>query len=526
MKPRRQPSSPRKAKRKNSYFWHDIRSSWWFPLAVCFVMMEFAVLMFLVIQLDSHHHLSTTSLRRKIKRLMDPQWRSRDTVRLRKSFLKQQKETPIFDHSRMRASLQDGYRYLYRDSQNNQQTDKMRNKSKTLDDFYSRSHILPSRNKNAQNSQSQPQRVPFLVVGGSDGSGTRTFVQILARLGVTMIVDDYQTMDVHGQEMELRNDNSKQHLFGWPPLVQMVLNATHSADYSVRNLPRPVQEKAMEALIKLKSSLAAKGKHISASINIPGPPRDAIGVQYGFKAPIAMVLLPLLQQVLGPLKFVHVVRDGRDVALSENQSPLERYYRRFYGKLDNFPLLKKDGRNQAMQLWNDWNLQVLQWERRQQKQNSNDDPKLFDYLVLRTEDLVHPDTRLEALVQLAEFVGARMTPEQLCCLSHQPLEDLGQSGLRSAENPRDALTIARYAQNSGAEEEQKVLARYGKWKQLQQDKPEVLAELQKTGQMSLATFGYEPPARFLDDFASEDIRAFGCEAKVREGQIHCDSLQL
>jgi len=119
-----------------------------------------------------------------------------------------------------------------------------------------------------------------------------------------------------------------------------------------------------------------------------------------------------------------------------------------------------------------------------------------------------------------------MTPEQLCCLSHQPLEDLGQSGLRSAENPRDALTIARYAQNSGAEEEQKVLARYGKWKQLQQDKPEVLAELQKTGQMSLATFGYEPPARFLDDFASEDIRAFGCEAKVREGQIHCDSLQL
>ena len=59
--------------------------------------------------------------------------------------------------------------------------------------------------------------------------------------------------------------------------------------------------------------------------------RYAARVAFGFKAPISMVLLPLFAEVLGPFKFVHVVRDGRDLAFSDNQSPVLRFYNATFG---------------------------------------------------------------------------------------------------------------------------------------------------------------------------------------------------
>jgi len=47
-----------------------------------------------------------------------------------------------------------------------------------------------------------------VVVGGSDGSGTRSVVALLEKLGVFMVVDDRGTNDVHAAEMG-----------GWPPVV-------------------------------------------------------------------------------------------------------------------------------------------------------------------------------------------------------------------------------------------------------------------------------------------------------------------
>lgn len=44
-------------------------------------------------------------------------------------------------------------------------------------------------------------------------------------------------------------------------------------------------------------------------------------VDYGFKAPVAMTVIPLIVNVAAPLavSFLHVVRDGRDMAFSGNQ---------------------------------------------------------------------------------------------------------------------------------------------------------------------------------------------------------------
>lgn len=42
----------------------------------------------------------------------------------------------------------------------------------------------------------------------------------------------------------------------------------------------------------------------------------AKGVSYGFKAPVSMLMVPYFLHEFGKLKFILVVRDGRDIAFS------------------------------------------------------------------------------------------------------------------------------------------------------------------------------------------------------------------
>jgi hypothetical protein len=43
-----------------------------------------------------------------------------------------------------------------------------------------------------------------------------------------------------------------------------------------------------------------------------------------------MLLLPLLLDAFGSIKFLHVVRDGRDGAIIKNQSPVQKFYDSYY----------------------------------------------------------------------------------------------------------------------------------------------------------------------------------------------------
>ena len=82
---------------------------------------------------------------------------------------------------------------------------------------------------------SQPRndtnKIP-LIIGGSDGSGTRSFVELLARLGVLMLLDDPVSLDVGGSQL-----CEKQ---GWPPLAKLAL--THRAS-PVNQWPETIQNK-------------------------------------------------------------------------------------------------------------------------------------------------------------------------------------------------------------------------------------------------------------------------------------------
>ena len=287
--------------------------------------------------------------------------------------------------------------------------------TQSLDNYYSRQHLIPKRE----------HRLPILIVGGSDGSGTRAFVDMLGRLGVPILVDDPETLDIHAKVLY--------HGQGWPPLANRVLNATHSANYKFRELPTDLQTEVLEQMNHFRQQYDVRAARLLQSARETARPLPS-AVEYGFKAPISQMLLPLLQKVYGPIKFLHAVRDGRDVALSSNQSPVDKFFDTFYedsverrSQLENILPNKNESAKDvmAMQLWNDWNSQVFEWGQK------HSDGESFDYLAMRTEDLLDPDKRLDALLQLADFVGSPKSEEEICCLSQRELEDMGASAVGS-----------------------------------------------------------------------------------------------
>lgn len=148
----------------------------------------------------------------------------------------------------------------------------------------------------------------ILVVGGTDGSGTRRVVQILTDLGVTMVSEDPETYDIHADLVS-----------GWPPVVKPVIDATHKLNYQVSDLPHDIYESTLSKVKQLLNQVdldSVKPTSYTLAVGgvLPKPKGvSASGVKYGFKAPVSMTLVPMWAEALQNFKFLHVVRDGRDI---------------------------------------------------------------------------------------------------------------------------------------------------------------------------------------------------------------------
>lgn len=86
-----------------------------------------------------------------------------------------------------------------------------------------------------------------LIVGGTDGSGTRAVVALLQRLKVPMVVEDGGTMDIHGAPYMAK--------MGWPAVVQPVIEWAHGAGYDTRSAPEGLRSSTFSALEKLRSEM-------------------------------------------------------------------------------------------------------------------------------------------------------------------------------------------------------------------------------------------------------------------------------
>jgi hypothetical protein len=268
-------------------------------------------------------------------------------------------------------------------------------------------------------------------------------VKLLQQLGVHMVIDDMGTYDVHGQEMQSGK--------GWPEVVRPILQSVHTADYDYEELSYENRRFLDGEIGKMNAAHERKKRKGSAEY-----------VDYGIKAPVSMLLVPAFHHIWGKMKFVHVVRDGRDISFSGNQSPVNKFYRNSYVDGDS-KWNEWDVKVKAMQLWSDWNADLYEWEKR------NSDGATFDFVLLRLEDLLEQETRYESMMRIAAFVGSTMEPKQVCCLSREGVKDMGSHGGGISD----------------------VKKRYGKWHEPLQRDPKLSKDIHEQGKKGLDAFGYE-----------------------------------
>lgn len=90
-----------------------------------------------------------------------------------------------------------------------------------------------------------------LIVGGTDGSGTRGVVDLLERLKVPMIVEDTSTKDVHGSPYMAKS--------GWPAVVRPVVQWAGGAGYDGAAAPAELRRSTIAALGGLKAEMTKVG---------------------------------------------------------------------------------------------------------------------------------------------------------------------------------------------------------------------------------------------------------------------------
>lgn len=134
-------------------------------------------------------------------------------------------------------------------------------------------------------------------------------------------------------------------------------------------------------------------KSISKTLALESAARVAAG-RWGFKAPHSVYYLPLFEQFFeGRFRFVHVLRDGRDLALGDNQ-------RQYLSICRHVPQLRRpcDGSLQSrLEFWAVLNRAVYDLGRRLLGPQR--------YLLLRIEDLALAADPAPAVARLLAFLG-------------------------------------------------------------------------------------------------------------------------
>ena len=118
---------------------------------------------------------------------------------------------------------------------------------------------------------------------------------------------------------------------------------------------------------------------------------------WGWKAPRSIYLLPFLRRHLPDMKFIHVLRDGRDMVLSANQNQLRKHGRAVLTWRERW---FRSAPERAMLLWDRVNLRAAEFGEAELGPS---------YLRVRFEDLcANP---VETTGRIMNFLGALVDPE-------------------------------------------------------------------------------------------------------------------
>jgi Sulfotransferase family len=198
-----------------------------------------------------------------------------------------------------------------------------------------------------------------IVIGGTGGSGTRLVQSILAGAGVFM----GRHLNAAGDALDFVGPLDR--------FINPILAHTRSLDYCPADLPAELSQAAL-------SELSASSRRISA--DCPWAMQ-----QWGWKNPRSMFVLPILHEIYPQLRFIHVLRDGRDMAFSSNQNQPQQHYAALFGGTPT-ALTFED----ALRFWAKANCDVSSWG----VSNLGD-----RYLVLRLEDICdQPEPQIRRLL--------------------------------------------------------------------------------------------------------------------------------
>ena len=195
-----------------------------------------------------------------------------------------------------------------------------------------------------------------IIIGGIGGSGTRVLVDILQKAGCYF-----------GGYL-----NNSKDAMSFVPLYE---------NWIPRILEDSITEEDYAKLLNdIKQSIS---DHKKDNVSYFTP--------WGWKNPRSIYLLKYFHELYPEMKFIHVVRDGRDMAFSNNQNQVI-LYAQFILKQNE---LNQESFKRSMMFWNSINLSISNYC----KNNFND-----NYLCIRFEDLCIDSKNM--ITRLCNFCNA------------------------------------------------------------------------------------------------------------------------
>jgi hypothetical protein len=212
-----------------------------------------------------------------------------------------------------------------------------------------------------------------VIIGCTGGSGSRLLQHIVSDAGVFMG----------------KNLNNSRDAMDFEPFLDEVINPilaqTRSVNYHSEMFTAHVER--LRTLIE------------NYVMEIP-----AISLSWGWKCPRNIYILPLIHALYPNMRFIHLVRDGRDMALSGNQNQLRKHYSYYFGKplSDSLPVY-------SIELWQGVNIDAAHWAKAILQEN---------YYRLKFEDLcTDPQNSISGL---AKFLDGNWNVDTLAKLVQTP----------------------------------------------------------------------------------------------------------
>lgn len=231
-----------------------------------------------------------------------------------------------------------------------------------------------------------------IVVGGNGHSGTRLFAEILISCGVFM---------------------------GIPTLSY----DKNSKDLNIRGLMNRWMRAYLSGLDDAEADRMRRQFLRRIRLLIPYQRRT-----WGFKNPRAMFLLPFYHSLYPDLKFIHVIRDGRDMCFGNPfiNSPT------YWGLLSEEEANSLTPQERMIKFWGKGNLKVQDYGKNRLGSN---------YLCIRFEDICdNPQTEITRIVDFIDAPSERVA--DLTSLVHKP-KSIGRWMDYPADDVDHVVTIGR-----------------------------------------------------------------------------------